>query len=505
MPNCVLMMGTLDMSTLHSFTSHHGSIDQTRLTMINSPSEKSCIYSRNKSIVSALLLVILIMAGCAHYPVNEPLSHYDPGSGYRETSMGVPDNSDELLLYLTFSGGGTRAAALSYGVLEELRKTEVTIDGKKHRLLDEVDVISAVSGGSFTAGYYGLFGERIFEDFEGKFLKKNIEGILAASLLLNPYNWVRDSSPYFGRSDLAAEYYDNHVFDHGTFEDILQRKGPMIHINTTDMVAGVRFSFNQDSFDILCSDVSKFPVARAAAASSAVPMLLTPITLHNYAGTCGFQLPVQLEKALMEKRTSSRQYHLAGDISHYLDAEQTRYIHVVDGGVADNLGVWAVLDRTEASGSFWNTLKATHTENAHKVAFIVVDAETAVNRDIYLSGVIPGFGEMLSSYSSIGIERYNYESIMVLYESFGRWSEEIRRIRCGDKPISTEAGACGDIKFYLILVQFDALKDEAERHYFKTLPTSFKLSDEQVDKLRDAAHRILSESEEFQRFLRDLQ
>ncbi len=94
---------------------------------------------------------------------------------------------------------------------------------------------------------------------------------------------------------------------------------------------------------------------------------------------------------------------------------------------------------------------------------------------------------------------------MSLYESFGRWSEEIQRIRCGDKSISTEPGACGDIKFYLILVQFDALKDEAERHYFKTLPTSFKLSDEQVDKLRDAAHRILSESEEFQRFLRDLQ
>jgi len=451
-----------------------------------------------------LLLVIISAAGCAHYPVNQPLEHYDPGSGYRESFMGVPGNSDELLLYLTFSGGGTRAAAFSYGVLEELRKTEVTIHGKKRRLLDEVDVISSVSGGSFTSGYYGLFGEKIFEDFEGKFLKKNIEGILLANMLFNPYDWVRLPSPYFDRSDMAAEYYDNNIFDHGTFEDILHRKGPMIHINTTDMVSGIRFSFNQDAFDILCSDVSKVPVARAAAASSAVPMLLTPIVLRNFGGTCGFKLFDELKEAMVEHHPGSRQYHLAEEISRYLNAEQTPYIHLVDGGVADNLGVRAVIDRTSALGGFWNTLKSTHTEKAHKVVFIVVDAETEVNRSIYSSGKPQGFFTMLASYSSIGIERYNYDTIMFLYDSFDRWSGQIRRVRCGNKPISTKPGACGDIKFYLILVRFDALKDEAERHYFKTLPTSFSLSDEQVDKLKDAAHRILSESEEFQRFLRDL-
>ncbi|MGO9612803.1 MAG: patatin-like phospholipase family protein [Dissulfurispiraceae bacterium] len=119
-----------------------------------------------------ILATALIMVGCAHYPMNQPITQVDPDSGYRGKTMGVPGNSAELLLYLTFSGGGTRAAAFSYGVLEELRATEVTLDGKKRRLIDEVDAISAVSGGSFTAGYYGLFGECIFEDFESKFLKK---------------------------------------------------------------------------------------------------------------------------------------------------------------------------------------------------------------------------------------------------------------------------------------------------------------------------------------------
>jgi NTE family protein len=182
-------------------------------TVINSLQSQYCAGRHSLRIVLVLLCATIAAAGCAHYPVNQPLSHYDPETGYREAFMGVPGNSDELLLYLTFSGGGTRAAAFSYGVLEELRKTEVTIKGRKRRLLDEVDAISAVSGGSFTAGYYGLFGERIFEDFEKKFLKKDIEGALLVNVLFNPYNLVRVSSPEFGRSDFAAEYYDRNIFD----------------------------------------------------------------------------------------------------------------------------------------------------------------------------------------------------------------------------------------------------------------------------------------------------
>ena len=94
---------------------------------------------------------------------------------------------------------------------------------------------------------------------------------------------------------------------------------------------------------------------------------------------------------------------------------------------------------------------------------------------------------------------------MLARENFHRWTEEVQKNRCGDGPVSTEPGGCGDIKFYLVEVKFDALRDEAERHYFKGMPTSFKLSDKQVDDLRDAAHRILAESDEFQQLLAELQ
>jgi NTE family protein len=351
------------------------------------------------------------------------------------------------MLVLTFSGGGTRAAAFSYGILEELRDEEITLEGSKRRVLNEVDAISGVSGGSFTAAYYGLFGDRIFEDFESRFLRKNIQDALLVRTVLHPYNWIRLASPWFDRSDLAAEYYDKHVFDHKTFGDIAAGKGPVVAVNATDMVTGIRVGFSQDAFDIICSDISGFPVARATAASSAVPILLTPITLKNYAGTCGFVLPEKLQKILAGQHITERSFHQVNNVRPYFNSDKIKHIHLVDGGVADNLGLRAILDRVLAFGA-------------------------EVSPSLAFTDKIPGIGPMLSSYSSTAISRYNYETVMLLQESFTRWKKEIQEKRCTGGPIVTESGGCGDIEFYLIEVKFDALKDEDERLYFKTLPTS---------------------------------
>ena len=454
--------------------------------------------------MDALLLVFSFTVGCAHYPVNLPIKEVCLDAGYRAATMKAPENSDSLLLYLTFSGGGMRAAALSYGVLEELRRTEIVLDGRKRRLLDEVDGISSVSGGSFTAGYYGLFGDRIFEDFESKFLKKNIQRGLILRALLNVANWVRLFSATFARSDLAAEYYDKHIFEGGTFGDIAARKGPFIILTATDMTHGTRVGFTQETFDLICSDLSPFPVARAAAASSAIPMALTPITLRNYAGTCGFKTQEGFEKVLEGRDILERQFYLQNDIAPFLDPEKKPYIHLVDGGVGDNLGLRAVLDRVIVGGSVWGTMKGTPLENVRKVVFIVVNAETEPDPKWDRTEKIPTFGVMLASYSSIAIDRYNKETIALLKESVGSWAEEIRTQRCKGGAVSTSPGSCGDIQFYVVEVKFDALKDETERRHFKRLPTALKLSPEEVDKSRDAAHRLLAESGEFQRLLLDL-
>ncbi len=168
-------------------------------------------------------------SGCAHWPTTPGLEQAS-APGYRLAEVVRPGQSDDLMVVVAISGGGMRAAALGYGVLEELRRTEVMVNGVKSRLLDEVDVISAVSGGTLPATYYGLRGEKTFEEFESRVLSRNLESELAKRIILNPTNWFRLPSGTFGKSDLFAELYDETVFDHATFSDLKRANGPFVII-----------------------------------------------------------------------------------------------------------------------------------------------------------------------------------------------------------------------------------------------------------------------------------
>jgi NTE family protein len=458
-------------------------------------------------------LAALTAGGCAHYPPNSYLKEVSPEKGYRLKSANQAEKSDELLLFLTFSGGGTRAASLAYGVLEELDKTEIRLDGRNRSLLDEVDVISSVSGGSFTAAYYGLFGRRIFEDFENRFLKKNIQKELFEETLFSSQAFKLLSSK-FGRSDLAAEYYDENIFEGSTFSNIAARGGPHILINATDLTLGTYFTFSQEIFDIICSDISSFPVARAVAASSAVPVLLTPITLYNYAGSCNYEGPGWMKEVMERKEESSasrRRFLRVSQLRSYMDIQKRPYIHVVDGGISDNLGLRVAIDYVTAKGDMWRSLQYLGWGNTRKVVFIMVNAEQESDaHPDYVERVL-STGQVLKEVTNTPIVRYNFETIELLKANFKQWAEEIRSQRCvvgknlDKREIAyPELDSCADIRFYLVEVDFDALSDNAERSYLRKLPTSFHLPPEAVDRLRSAGRRILKESPEFQRLLLDL-
>src|SRR5690606_5982512 len=126
--------------------------------------------------------ILMASAGCGGpiYRNGELRTGEAPAPAYRFTDLKPgPNNTDELFVCLTFSGGGTRAAALAYGLLEAMRETELPPlepGGPPRTLLDEVDVISSVSGGSFTAAAYGLWREGLFDGrFEHRFLRHNVQ------------------------------------------------------------------------------------------------------------------------------------------------------------------------------------------------------------------------------------------------------------------------------------------------------------------------------------------
>ena len=192
-----------------------------------------------------LAFMLLFLPGCtATYPVNAPLAHVDVDQGYNiQTTDEKADNHSQALVLMAFSGGGTRAAAFSYGVLKELSETYIGDDDQKRALSKEIDVISAVSGGSFTAAYYGLFGDRIFEDYEQVFLRRDVQGELTDQVL-NPLNWARLLSPYYTRADMATQLYDDTIFNHATFGDLAKSDGPFIIINATEMTLGLNWYLN---------------------------------------------------------------------------------------------------------------------------------------------------------------------------------------------------------------------------------------------------------------------
>jgi NTE family protein len=455
-----------------------------------------------------LLFLIILLQGCsAHYPVNEQIETVDFESSLRFNSIEhrVGGRSDDLTIGLAFSGGGTRASALSYGVLEALRDDNIRVNGKERRLLDEVDVISSVSGGSFTAAYYGLFGDRIFEDFEEKFLTANVQGHLKGDLF-KPWVWMTIGSPNYGRSELAADYYDKILFENKTYADIQARGGPLIQINASEFTLGMQFSFTQNQFDILCSDLSAFPVSRAVAASSAVPGVFSDVTIDNYAGSCGYEMPAWGKAALNDPDTTSRRYYVARKYKQYLDVEKLPYIHLFDGGLTDNLGIQPFQRHMALSNNnAWEFFKIMHRENTTHVLFIVVNAQPGQMRKYSLVGSnIPLF-DTIAGVSAIPLNEYTFVSLSHLRTTIGNLTTNIVEGRCAERRSKGEdTKGCDDFKAHLVVVDFDNVKDDEKREMLKEIPTSFSLTPEQVTALRQAGKDLLQESKEYQEFLNDM-
>jgi NTE family protein len=440
-----------------------------------------------------LLVTALLISGCVHYPVNAPLRTTESGSGYRFESLGPQASSDDLLLMLAFSGGGTRAAALSYSVLEELRRTEVGPPGKQHPLLDDVGLISSVSGGSFTAAYYALWGDGIFVDFESRFLKKRVQTGLLFQVLA-PWNVIRLASPAFNRSDLAAEYYDRLLFKRATFGDLIARGGqPFLSVNATDVASGARFEFTQDEFDLIRSDLSQFSISRAVAASSAFPVYLSPVVLKNHSGKRGEAEPEWIRSILDDPTASSRLRFVALQARSYLDGHR-RFVHLLDGGLSDNLGLRGALDRAIAREQFAR-VPSVPAKLPHRVAIIVVDAHTDSDYGWDSREYSLGLGALLGSLSQVAVSHYSFETIELFREVMARLSRD--RAESGDAQPH-------EITPYVIELHFNQLADESERRFFNSVPTSLQLPSKTVDRLRQLAARQLAANENFRRLVRDL-
>lgn len=298
-----------------------------------------------------------------------------------------------MLVVLAISGGGTRAAALGYGVLEELRRTEMTVHGKTRRLLDDA-----------------------------------------------------------------------------TYGDLAKAGGAFVIVNGSDITTGARFSYTQDYFDAICGDLSKVTLGRAVATSTALPPLLTPITLENRGGTCGRKAPAwqaAAEARPGEAETPGRALLRAGALQSYEDPKRP-YIHLFDGGLSENLGLIEVPRAFELLKVDPDVTVLPSLRNARKVVVISVNALRFPEVDWDRSPAPPGKGTLADQMWSIPVDRISFDAVEQVHEKLVAWESEDPARRG-----------------YLAQVTFDSLKDPAERRYFRKVKTRLALPKEQVDKLRE--------------------
>jgi len=461
----------------------------------------------------AVVVVVATLVGCAG-PINPRLTAYDPAGGYRYANVRAEGPEEELFVILAFSGGGTRAAAFSYGLLEGLQTVRYQPPtGAERTLLDDVDVISSVSGGSFTAAHYALFGREGFKHFEETFLYRNIQGELVARALA-PWNWARLLRPDYSRSDLAADLYDEVVFNRATFATLLQapRPRPYLLLNATDMTPGARFEFTQDQFDLLCSDLSAVPVARAVAASSAFPILLSPLTLHNYSGgPCDeFRPPLWLTNGLASSAQPRRVALARTLMSYRKDVKERPFVHLLDGGLADNIGLRGPYVALSGQDSAWSVFSKINQGKVRRVLVITANARTGGDPDWDKRESPPGIVDVLGLVTTGPMGNYSFETVQLIAEHFGRLNADLEGYRACEALAKDQCPTFSmpfelptDVGFHAVELAFDKVTDDEHlRSCLEGLATSFHLPRAQVTVLRQVAQRLLMTSSDFRGAMR---
>ena len=447
----------------------------------------------NRTLLASSMVLLTACHSILYQPA-KTLSQIDSEKGYRLEKTMQQALEKENLVIVTFSGGGSRAVSLGYGVLEQFQQATVRPTERGDTLLQNIDVVYGVSGGSVLAAYLALEGQETIPKFKEFFLKKNFQKKVINEVF-SLSNVPRLTSPQFGRSDLLQEQLNLALYNGKTFADLARkRKGPFAVINATDMTAGQKVSFTQDFFDWLCVDLNDIEIARAVAASSAVPLIFSPITLNNHAGLChaeskkAFLMQTQPGNHLLLNNFNAMQKRLA----RYQDSVEQPYLHLVDGGLTDNLGLASLLDMSNLLSvrKLYAELKKSALRH---VVVVSVNAQNERTSHIDKSADVPGVREVVDTVINVPIDKATESTVQYSQKFANQWNAYAKRQRDAK------------IKVYFVNVSLKDLPEGQLKKDVLNIGTSFYLPESDVDKLREAAKILLMQSKEYHAALKALQ
>lgn len=355
-----------------------------------------------------------------------------------------PAGDDAPEISIILSGGGTRASAFAYGALLELNKTCVPLKGERtspaaclagKNFLNSAKRISAVSGGAITGASY-ISNPNFLEEFPalltehdlqkglilsprplslGKYLRPPVllltsalDTVISFASVLFPFLPIHlEFTPaatmfltdgIFEPSQLQNVYDD--VFFKGTsLEEALGGSQPDLLINATDIANGRTFTFDRDTFDCMGAGqaMSKIPLALAVAASSSLPGVFAPVVLEDF-------LDGRDPRAIDPQKCP------------LILSDSKRPPLLVDGGIADNLGVGAVLRAVFEKKIITKNQKQKH-------LLIIVNAGAEMHSD--LPGVA---GHLDDSFDTLMRDKTDLSRIVAsgLLDQFGFKAIELR-------------------------------------------------------------------------------
>ncbi|WP_078031158.1 patatin-like phospholipase family protein [Massilia sp. KIM] len=447
----------------------------------------------------AILLSLSLISGCALSPQNRARNLPAHPKVAGEPVL-IPRPLGENVLALSFSGGGMRAAAFSLGALQGLDALRVT---KESSLLDDLSFITSVSGGSITAAYYGIHGKSALVTMRPHVLLKDGETHMRLSLL-NPTNVFRLLAGGLNDRNQLQAWLDRDIFHGARFNEMLDSSKPDIWINATNVYDRISFPFHQRAFDALCSDLASFPVSEAVAASMAVPLVFAPVILRKYPESCQTQLPNvdRIDDADRPLLTQA----LARAIKQFRDPTAGQFLKLVDGGITDNYGLASIQQSRLLLGTPYGPLTSEDAINIKRMLFIVVDAGLAQRGDWNRSEQGPSGIELASAAIDSAINtnvRMSYDNFVPMMK---QWQKDIITYRCQlptdqiAKIVKTRPSwRCDDVEFSVTRIAFNDLDPERAAR-LNRIPTSLRLTSEQVDELIAASHEAIIQNDKIERY-----
>ena len=447
-----------------------------------------------------------LLASCAQIhnePINQPLV---PGAAPSLAELGndVGTYYDDTVIALSFSGGGTRAAAFSYGVLTALDQTPMP--NRPTSLLDRVDFVTGVSGGSVLAAYYGLKKRQALADFKQRFLLRDAQAELDTSL--NLINIAKGLQGGINGPNNFSRWLDDNLFEHATFKSLMRQRRPLIWINASDIYNRTPFVFGRVLFGALCSDLADYPVSLAVAASAAVPVFFTPIVVQNFTGACPMPLPDWVPRVLSNPDAPPMLRLFANALERYHSGE-VRYVKLLDGGIVDNYGLAGLTIARLASFTPYGPLEPEEGVKLRRMLFLVVDAGRAPSGDWAKTVQGPAGVGLITAISDTATKSGAVGSYSAFQGTISDWQQSLINWRCklSDKDRHRYGVPpnwnCRDVKLSVGRIAFDQL-DPQRAAALNAVETSFVLPPQQVDLLIDAGRDALRVNPAFRSFLASL-